>query len=85
MIINPRRIQPIGMGEAEPATWTNEEGEEIVLTEKYINKFRSSDKAKFERLHQINRRTTARITSQEFDPKTAPEANAEWMEFKPLK
>ena len=83
--IDPRRIQPIGMGEAEPGTWTNEDGEEIVLTEKYINKFRSSDKAKFERLHQINRRTTARITSQEFDPKTAPEANAEWMEFKPLK
>ena len=46
--IDPRRIQPIGMGEAEPATWTNEDGEEILLTEKYINKFRSSDKAKFE-------------------------------------
>jgi len=83
--IDPRRIQPIGMGEAEPATWTNENGEEIVLTEKYINKFRSSDKAKFERLHQINRRTTARITSQEFDPTTSPEANPDWMEFKPLK
>ena len=83
--IDPRRIQPIGKGEAEPATWTDENGKEIVLTEKYINKFRSSDKAKFEMLHQINRRTTARITSQDFDPKTAPEANPEWMEFKPLK
>ncbi len=83
--IDPRRIRPIGMGEAEPATWIDENGEEIVLTEKYINKFRSSDKVKFEKLHQINRRTTARITSQEFDAKTAPPANEEWMEFKPLR
>jgi peptidoglycan-associated lipoprotein len=83
--IDPRRIQPIGMGEEDPASWIDENGEEIVLTEKYINKFRSSDKAKFEKLHQINRRTTARITSQEFDSKTAPPANAEWMEFKPLR
>jgi hypothetical protein len=73
------------MGEEDPASWIDENGEEIVLTEKYINKFRSSDKAKFEKLHQINRRTTARITSQEFDSKTAPPANAEWMEFKPLR
>ncbi|MDG2152882.1 MAG: OmpA family protein [Crocinitomicaceae bacterium] len=83
--IDPRRIQPVGKGEAEPATWINEDGEEIVLTEKYINKFRTKDKVKFEMLHQINRRTTARITSQDFDPNTSPEANPEWMEFKPLK
>ena len=83
--IDSRRIQPIGKGEAEPASWTDENGKAIVLTERYINKFRSSDKAKFERLHQINRRTTARITSQDFDPNTATPANPEWMEFKPLK
>ena len=83
--IDPRRIQPIGKGEAEPATWIDEDGKEIVLTEKYINKFISSDKVKFEMLHQINRRTTARITSQDFNPETAPAANPEWMEFKPLK
>ena len=83
--IDSRRIQPIGKGEAEPASWTDESGNSIVLTERYINKFRSSDKAKFERLHQINRRTTARITSQDFDPNTATSANPEWMEFKPLK
>ena len=65
--------------------WIDENGAEIVLTESYINKFRSTDKVKFERLHQINRRTTARITSQEFDSKTAPSANPEWMEFKPLR
>jgi len=83
--IDSRRIQPIGKGEAEPASWTDESGKSIVLTEKYINKFRSSDKAKFERLHQINRRTSARITSQDFDPNTATPANPEWMEFKPLR
>ena len=83
--IDSRRIQPVGKGEAEPASWVDEGGKAIVLTERYINKFRSSDKAKFERLHQINRRTTARITSQDFDPNTAAPANPEWMEFKPLK
>lgn len=83
--IDPRRIQPIGIGEAEPAVWIDGNGEEIVLTERYINKFMRSDKKKFERLHQINRRTTARITSQEFDPSTALPADPEWMEFKPLK
>ena len=83
--IDSRRIQPIGKGEAEPASWTDDSGKSIVLTERFINKFRSSDNAKFERLHQINRRTTARITSQDFDPNTATPANPEWMEFKPLK
>ncbi len=83
--IDARRIQPIGKGEAEPATWIDENGQEVVLTERYINKFRSSDRAKFELLHQINRRTTVRITSQNFDSETAPEANPDWMEFKPLR
>ena len=73
------------MGEAEPAVWIDENGEEIVLTERFINKFKRSDKTKFDMLHQINRRTTARITSQEFDPNTALPANPEWMEFKPLR
>jgi hypothetical protein len=75
----------IVMGEAEPAVWIDENGEEIVLAERFINKFKRSDKAKFDMLHQINRRTTARITSQEFDPNTAPPADPEWMEFKPLR
>ena len=83
--IDPRRIQPVGKGESEPAKWIDENGEEVLLTEKYINTFKSSDKSKYERLHQVNRRTTARITSQDFDPETAPEANPEWMEFKTLR
>jgi len=83
--IDARRIEPIGKGESEPASWVDENGETIKLTERYINKFRSADKAKFEKLHQINRRTSARITSQDFDPNTASPANTEWMEFKPLR
>ena len=83
--IDARRIQPIGKGEAEPASWVDENGETVELTERFINKFRSADKAKFEKLHQINRRTSARITSQDFDPNTAGPANPEWMEFKPLR
>ena len=73
--IDARRIQPIGKGEAEPASWVDENGEIVELTERFINKFRSADKAKFEKLHQINRRTSARITSQDFDPNTAGPAN----------
>ena len=83
--IDARRIQPIGKGEADPARWINESGNEVLLQESFINKFRRSDNVMFEKLHQINRRTTARITSTDFDPATAAPANTEWMEFKPLR
>ena len=73
--IDPRRIQPIGKGEAEPATWTDENGKEIVLTEKYINKFRSSDKAKFEMLHQTNFEERLRASQVKILIQAAPEAN----------
>ncbi len=69
--IDPRRIRPEGKGESIPAKWTDEKGNEITLTEDYINQFKTTDKAKFERLHQINRRTTAKITSDDFDPATS--------------
>ncbi len=69
--IDPRRIRPIGKGEDEPAKWIDENGNEIILKEEYINQFKTTDKAKFERLHQINRRTTAKITSDDFDPATS--------------
>jgi hypothetical protein len=83
--IDPRRIQPVGVGEAEPRTVKDQNKNEIVLTEDYINQFKVSDPVEFKRLHQLNRRTTARVTSQEFDSETAPPANPEWMEFKPLR
>jgi len=82
--IDPRRIRPIGRGEAEPATWVDEAGKTVVLTEDYINQFKTSDKAKFEMLHTINRRTTAKITSTTFDPNTAPPADPEYRKFKQL-
>jgi hypothetical protein len=55
-----------------------------VLTEDYINQFKTSDKAKYEMLHTINRRTTAKITSTTFDPATAPAPNPEYQKFKQL-
>lgn len=61
--IEPERMKPIGMGESEPAT-IMVNGSEQVLTESYINKFKS-DRKEFERLHQINRRTTVRILVDE--------------------
>ncbi|MBU3659425.1 MAG: hypothetical protein FGM14_06135 [Flavobacteriales bacterium] len=84
--IDPRRIKPIGRGEAEPAKWIDEKGVEQVLTEAYINQFKTTDKAKFERLHQINRRTTVKVVFQpgttdvplEFDPATAPPADPKY-------
>ena len=82
--IDPRRIRPVGRGEAEPATWVDEAGKTVLLTEDYINQFKSTDKTKFEMLHTINRRTTAKITSTTFEPKTAPAADPEYSKFKTL-
>lgn len=71
--IDPRRIVAVGKGELEPITWTDPAtGEKIVLTEAYINQFKTTDKAKFELLHQLNRRTEGKVLSMDFDPTTAP-------------
>lgn len=86
--IDPRRIKPIGKGEAEPAKWIDEKGVEQVLTEAYINQFKATDKAKYERLHQINRRTTVKVVMEpgteipvEFNPATAPPADPKYKVF----
>lgn len=96
--IDPRRIIPVGKGENAPRTIykrgnqyletkPNEEEmagvETIILTEAYINKFKS-DKKTFELLHQYNRRTDAQVLSMEFDPTTAPQAPAIYLQFIPL-
>ena len=65
-------------------TWVDENGQTVVLTEDYINQFKTTDKVKFEMLHTINRRTTAKITSTTFEPATAPAPNSEYTKFKPL-
>lgn len=86
--IDPRRIKPIGRGEAEPAKWKDEKDIERVLNETFINQFKASDKAKFERLHQINRRTTVKIVFQpgtdipvEFDAASAPPADPKYKAY----
>lgn len=73
------RFVPRGYGEDVPSTYYEinpETGDTLgvhKLTEAYINKFRS-DKAKFEMLHQKNRRTEGKIISMEYVPKAeAPE------------
>ena len=66
--IDPRRIIPEGRGEKEPRKWIDENGKEILLTEEYINTFAKTDNKKYEKLHQLNRRTTAEVVRQDFDP-----------------
>ena len=79
--IDPRRIKPAGKGESSPAKWIDESGMEVILTEEYINQFKVSDNEKFEKLHQINRRTEVKITSENFNPLTAPPADPMWKVF----
>jgi peptidoglycan-associated lipoprotein len=66
--IDPRRIIPEGRGEKEPRKWIDETGKEVLLTEEYINTFAKTDNKKYEKLHQLNRRTTAEVVRQDFDP-----------------
>ncbi len=70
MGIDPRRIIPKGKGEKKPRKYKGPEtnNEEVVLTEEYINQFKTSDPKKYELLHQLNRRTTAEVVRQDFNP-----------------
>lgn len=95
--IDPRRIVPVGRGESQPRKVYNKgtewsetipEGQvgwvEVVLTEAFINKYKA-DKATFEKLHQFNRRTEARVITMEFNGETAPVASPEYKKFRDLK
>mgnify|MGYP000595568518 CR=1 FL=1 len=68
------RFVPEGAGESMP-TSINEidpisgDTTVIVLTEKYINQFKTTDRAKFELLHQKNRRTEGEIIRTDYVPK----------------
>ncbi len=94
--IDPRRIVPVGKGEAVPRTIykkgdeylekepTDMTGvEKIVLTEAYINQFKGKDKVLFEKLHQYNRRTEGKVLSMKFDVNSAP-ANPNYLIFQPI-
>ncbi|MGB0933649.1 MAG: OmpA family protein [Lishizhenia sp.] len=75
--VNASRLVPQGSGEDVPRTVylvngeyivdkpAEGEYEEIVLTEKYINKYKSN-KALFERLHQFNRRTEGEVVRMDW-------------------
>ena len=91
--VDPRRIIPAGKGEVEPRTVWLRNGEylpnqpvemtgveTILLTEAYINKFKSN-KPLFEKLHQLNRRTEGKVITLDFDANTAPAANPEYLKF----
>ena len=83
--IDPRRIVPVGKGESEPATWVDPAtGQSVKLTEQYINQFKTTDKKKFEMLHQLNRRTEGRVLSMDFNPATAPPAPDAYKIFQPI-
>jgi peptidoglycan-associated lipoprotein len=81
--IDARRIVPVGKGEYNPATYIDPEtGEKILLTEEFINKFRTTNKVKFEQLHALNRRTEGKVLSLDFDPLTAPPLSTDDQEIK---
>ena len=92
--VDPRRIVPVGKGETEPRTiWkkgteyfvskpSDMTGvESIQLTEKYIEQFKTTDNQLYEKLHQYNRRTEARILKTDFNPNTAPAADPNFAKF----
>ncbi len=92
--VDPRRIVPIGKGETDPRTiWkkgteyfvskpSDMTGvESIQLTEKYIEQFKTTDNQLYEKLHQYNRRTEARILKTDFNPNTAPAADPNFAKF----
>ncbi len=82
--IDPRRIIPIGKGEAEPARWYDPELQQMVLlSEEYIQN-KKNNEAHFEFLHQINRRTEGKVLRLDFNPNTAPEAPKSYLEFQEM-
>ncbi|MFT6443555.1 MAG: hypothetical protein ACJASM_003116 [Salibacteraceae bacterium] len=94
--VDPRRIIPVGDGENVARTVWKKDGvyyvdepsekviadyEEIKLTEAYINKYKNSDRATFDLLHQFNRRTEGDVLQMNFDAETAAEADAKYLKY----
>jgi outer membrane protein OmpA-like peptidoglycan-associated protein len=76
--IDANRLKPLGKGESTPALWKDSEtGEMISLTETYINQFKDKDKVKFEKLHQLNRRTEAKVLSLDYIPGAVAPSSSE--------
>lgn len=71
--LDPARMKAIGYGETDPVVITevvNGQTKEITLTEAYINQFMKKNKAKFEELHQKNRRTAFKVVGDNFELKS---------------
>ena len=82
--IDPRRIQPIGKGEAEPATWTDENGQEVVLTEKISTNLNLQIK---QNLKCFIKSTEERLRASQVKIliQKQLQSKSDWMKFKPLK
>lgn len=82
--IDPRRIIPVGKGEAEPARWYDPELQQmVILSEEYIQKKKTNEEL-FEYLHQLNRRTEGKVLRLDFNPNNAPEAPKSYLEFQAM-
>ncbi len=94
--VDPRRIVPVGKGEAEPRkVWKRGEQylvskpadmegvEEIVLNEDYINQYKLEDNKTFEMLHQLNRRTEGKVINMDFDAAKQPGSDPKFLEYIP--
>jgi outer membrane protein OmpA-like peptidoglycan-associated protein len=92
--VDARRIVPVGKGEVMPrsvykrgndyfdAMPADPTGvETVVLTEAYINQFKTADPKLFEKLHQLNRRTEGRVLRMDFDPAKDPAADPNLKQF----
>ena len=96
--IDAKRLVPVGKGENSPKTvYLLANGsyvsnspldtagvKTIVLKEAYINGFKKKDRAKYEMLHQLNRRTEGFVLDLQFDPALAPAVAEDYFKFKDL-
>jgi len=84
LLIDPRRIVPVGKGESIPAQWYDPAQKAwFVLTEEYIQQ-QKDNVSLYEYLNQLNRRTEGRVLRLDFDPSTAPNAPKEYSEFQAI-
>ncbi|MFM7664226.1 MAG: OmpA family protein [Bacteroidota bacterium] len=84
LLIDPRRIVPVGKGESIPAQWYDPAQKSwVALTEEYIQQ-QKDNFSLYEYLNQLNRRTEGRVLRLDFDPSTAPNAPKEYSEFQTI-
>ncbi|MFM7387437.1 MAG: OmpA family protein, partial [Bacteroidota bacterium] len=84
LLIDPRRIVPVGKGESIPAQWYDPAQKSwVALTEEYIQQ-QKDNVSLYEYLNQLNRRTEGRVLRLDFDPSTAPNAPKEYSEFQTI-